>query len=467
METDLIKARSGKLSGLAWFLIAIGIGGVALGLYTSISLLIVIGAICLGGALAEVFIRASGGWKTVKKVLLGVVGGVAAVLMSAAVGAWLYVRPTQPDAFYDPPAEIPGEPGVLLRSEPTTRDVPEGARGWRILYTTTDHLGKPTVASGLILAPVDPGVGPRPVIAWTHGTTGADPACAPSVLGDPYPFDPTIPALDQVMANGWIFVATDYAGLGTPGPHPYLIGEGEGRSALDSVRAARQINELNMEDRTVVWGHSQGGHAALWTGILAPSYAPDVNVIGVAALAPASNIIGLVEGVKDTPVGKIITSFFLRAYTEAYPELRFDEMVNRSARWITRDVAKRCLAGPGALASIVQVTRLLNGPIWAKNPSEFEALAKRIEENTPRRPIEAPLLIAQGTIDDLVLPSVQEAYISDRCAAGQSLEFRTYEGKDHLSVVAPESLLNDDLIAWTKDRLAGQPQAPGCERITR
>jgi uncharacterized membrane protein YedE/YeeE len=135
METDLIKARSGKLSGLAWFLIAIGIGGVALGLYTSISLLIVIGAICLGGALAEVFIRASGGWKTVKKVLLGVVGGVAAVLMSAAVGAWLYVRPTQPDAFYDPPAEIPGEPGVLLRSEPTTRDVPEGARGWRILFS--------------------------------------------------------------------------------------------------------------------------------------------------------------------------------------------------------------------------------------------------------------------------------------------------------------------------------------------
>lgn len=48
-----------------------------------------------------------------------------------------------------------------------------------------------------------------------------------------------MPDLDQALAAGWGVVATDYAGLGTTGPQPYLIGQGEGRSVLDSIRAAR------------------------------------------------------------------------------------------------------------------------------------------------------------------------------------------------------------------------------------
>jgi len=36
-------------------------------------------------------------------------------------------------------------------------------------------------------------------------------------------------------------VFTDYPGLGTPGPHPYLVGESEGRAVLDSIRATRQL----------------------------------------------------------------------------------------------------------------------------------------------------------------------------------------------------------------------------------
>jgi len=61
-------------------------------------------------------------------------------------------------------------------------------------------------------------------------------------------------------------VATDYSFAEKGGPHPYLIGEGEARAVLDSVRAARQMSELTLDKRMVAWGYSQGGHAALWTG---------------------------------------------------------------------------------------------------------------------------------------------------------------------------------------------------------
>jgi fermentation-respiration switch protein FrsA (DUF1100 family) len=147
---------------------------------------------------------------------------------------------------------------VLLRSEPDTRGIPREARVWRILYTTTLDDNAPAIASGLVIVSKDLPPGPRPVIAWAHGTTGVATRCAPSLLPSRGNED-VIPGLHRVIADGWILVASDYAGLGTQGPHPYLIGQGEARSVLDSVRAARQLPQLSLRRETVVWGHSQGG----------------------------------------------------------------------------------------------------------------------------------------------------------------------------------------------------------------
>ncbi|HLV89636.1 MAG TPA: lipase family protein, partial [Acidimicrobiia bacterium] len=119
-------------------------------------------------------------------------------------------------------------------------------------------------------------------------------------------------SVEEVVEEGWVLVATDYVGLGTAGPHPYLIGQGEARSVLDAVRAARQMPELDLAERTVVWGHSQGGHAALWTGAIGPSYAPEVDLIGVAALAPASNLVALVDNLGNVTGGSIFAAYASR-----------------------------------------------------------------------------------------------------------------------------------------------------------
>ncbi|MBV9168777.1 MAG: hypothetical protein JOZ81_01675 [Chloroflexi bacterium] len=60
--------------------------------------------------------------------------------------------------------------------------------------------------------------------------------------------------LDQVIEQGWVLVATDYTGLGTAGPHPYLIGPGEAYSVLDAVRAGRSIPGLALDSDVVVCG---------------------------------------------------------------------------------------------------------------------------------------------------------------------------------------------------------------------
>src|SRR5213079_1249829 len=175
-----------------------------------------------------------------------------------------------PDAFYDPPSDMSHQPGALLRSEPL-KDVilPADVRGWRILYATTVDDSTPATAVATVFAPTDPSAGPRPVIAWEHGTTGLLRKCMPSLVSLP---TKGVPWCNRLVTSGWVVVATDYSFAENGGPHPYLIGEGEARAVLDSVRAARQMSELSLDKRMVMWGYSQGGHAALWAGIIGPRY---------------------------------------------------------------------------------------------------------------------------------------------------------------------------------------------------
>ncbi len=396
---------------------------------------------------------------------LRAVGVAASLLVALALlgtSAWIHRSSSEPDEFYAAPSGVPAEHGVLLRSAPFSRGVPDEARAWRILYTTTRDDGTPAVASGIVLVSKEAPAGPRPVIAWAHGTTGFASKCAPSLLTDPFRAG-AMPALGEVVSNGWVLVATDYVGLGTEGPHPYLIGDPVGRSVLDSVLAARQLDQVELENRAVVWGHSQGGAAALWAGILAERYAPDANVIGVAALSPATQLPPIFDAAKDTLVGRIMGSYVMTAYSAAYPDVSFDDYVRPGARVPARRTAGRCLSGPEALVSVG--TALGREPWFSRSPAAG-ALGERLVENIPTRTIEAPLMVGQGLADTLILPRAQRQWVEERCRAGQRLEYRTYEGLDHVSIVLdPESPLIPDLIEWTEDRLEGELQPTGCETV--
>lgn len=393
------------------------------------------------------------------------VGAVLAFVAAAGLtGVSVAVQRAAPhaDAFYDAPDALPDEPGSLLRAEPFTRQIPDGATAWRILYTTTLDEGEPTVASGLVVVP--DGVGtdggaPPPVVAWAHGTTGYARGCAPSVLDEPVESGAFF-LLDDVLARGWALVATDYAGLGTAGPHPYLVGQGEARSVLDAVRAARALDDATLGEQTVVWGHSQGGHAALWTGAVAPAYAPDMPLAGVAALAPASDLTAMVSHLENVPGGSVFASYVVAAYDAAYPDADAIEAVRPGARLVVHEMASRCLSEPGALVSVAEALSM-DQPLWTTDPTDG-ALGERLAENVPTGAVEAPLLVAQGASDPLVLPSTQDAYVGERCAAGQPVDYRTYEGRDHVGLVQADSPLAPDLVRWTEARLAGEPPTPTC-----
>lgn len=364
-----------------------------------------------------------------------------------------------PDAFYDPPPDASRQPGALLRSEPL-KDVvvPPGMHGWRILYSTTVDDNTPATAVAIVFAPADPPAGPRPVIAWEHATTGLLQKCMPSLLSAP---SKGIPWRSRIVTAGWVVVATDYSFAEKDGPHPYLIGEGEARATLDSVRAARQMPELTLDKRMVTWGYSQGGHAALWTGIVGPRYAPDLDILGVVAIAPPADIEKILS--INVEADKRFGPYLALAYSRFYPDITFEQALRPEALNASRQIANLCdFVPPEDQERIEALVATFDGPALATGSNK--ALQSRLEQNTPDSPIKAPLVIVQGLSDIVVPSSSTDSYVEERCAAGQRLEYWTFAGRDHVTIVQPGTPLEELLIQWTAERFANEPQASGCVR---
>jgi pimeloyl-ACP methyl ester carboxylesterase len=175
--------------------------------------------------------------------------------------------------------------------------------------------------------------------------------------------------------------------------------------------------------------------------------------------------VALVDTIRHTLEGRVLSAYIMTAYSENYADVSFDHYVRPAARVQVREAAKRCLDLPDAIPSVL--TALLSRqPIYAVDPLAG-ALGRRLAENTPREPIKAPLLIAQGDADPLVLPSVQRAYVNQRCHAGQRVEYVTYRNRDHLSLLWSNSPLVSFLLAWSEARFAERPVENRCTVASR
>jgi len=386
--------------------------------------------------------------------------GFLLLMMALATGLWFWSYPPAPEKFFNADISPDAAHGELIRSEPFFRGVPSDAQAVRILYTTTLTDDTPATASAVVMWRTDDDYGnePRPALVWAHGTFGAVSGCGASLQARPFQHTP---GLEALLQEGWVFIATDYAGLTTAGPHPYLIGKGEAHSVLDAALAAYNLPEPRLSGETVIWGHSQGGHSALWSGGLARAYAPGLHLLGVAAIAPASDLPGLLMEIEETPAGRILTAYVARAYADTYPDISFDGLVRGGARWQAQEMSARCLAGPRALVPALIASKLVSGSIFERG-DVWTAFQQRLADNVPAQPIGAPVLILQGQKDEIVAEPVQAAFVSGRCAASEIVQYQTFQDDDHLSIVNSDAQSVEVLMGWTRARFQNETAQSTC-----
>jgi acetyl esterase/lipase len=361
-------------------------------------------------------------------------------------------------AFYQASVqEIAGTPGTLIRSEPMAF-APAGAQAYRILYRSTGIDGEPIAVSGVAVIP--PGPAPangRPIVAWAHPTTGVVPHCAPSLAM--FVFQQMM-GLRPLIERGAVVVATDYPGLGTAGPHPYLVGTSEGRAVLDSVRIVRTLPGAGGANSFAVWGHSQGGHAALYAGLLARSYAPELNLVGVAAAAPATDLITLMGDDFKTSGGKNLTAMTLWSWTRVFGA-PIDKVVVPSAMPTVDRLANECIESIFDIIERSSAEKVLEQTFLSvQNIAVVEPWKTLAARNTPDiLPKSVPLFLAQGTNDNLVQPAVTKAFFQRQCKAGSRVTMLLMPNVGH--GFAGRDAANA-AVNWMGERFAGNPAPSDC-----
>ncbi|MBM3669309.1 MAG: lipase [Actinobacteria bacterium] len=360
--------------------------------------------------------------------------------------------------FYEPPSPLPPTPGTVIRTEPLGVDVP-GATALRILYVSARPDGTPAASGGMIFIPTAPAPPEgRPVVAWAHGTLGMGDACAPSRSDNP--LGDTANWLDSMLALGYVVVATDYVGLGTPGPELYLVGEAEAHDVVNSVRAARALPEADAGDRYVVWGHSQGGHSALWTGHLSETIAPELSLLGVAAAAPAAELTRIMDAQWDTTIGWGIGPEVAISWPVADPALSPDQVLTFTGERTYQRIADQCTSNNTLLLELA-LRKSAGQKFFSENPLDNTAWAAFAERQTPPPfPSSMPLFIAQGTTDEVVLPW-PNAYLQEKwCAAGSDLTMMWMGDIGHIKAAVTAGPV---VTQWVADRFAGRPTTRNCE----
>ena len=354
-----------------------------------------------------------------------------------------------PPPFYDVPAPLPaGRPGDLIKTEAVSVSGLHGTMQ-RIMYHSQSIAGADTAVTGLIAVPsTPPPAGGFPVVTWAHGTTGIADMCAPSFGGADF-----VDFANRLLDAGYVVTATDYEGLGTPGRHPYIVGESEARGTLDIVRAARNLPDTHASDRYVVWGHSQGGHAAMFSLHIADAWAPELHLMGVVAGAPPSQLYLVYQALKDSPFRAYIlmaAAGFNAAYGDTLAPL--DKVLTPTGLQALDTVDDGCADYVAQQTAGIPTEDMLKA-----DPStvpEWDALLNANDPGKFSAPRPVPLLMIQGGNDEQIPVVSTQILFDQQCAIGQTEQRWIYPGQSHAGVIGPSFA---DMLTWIGNRFAAFP----------
>ena len=428
------------------------------------------------------------------------------VFAALCFGAIVFGAPTARSAdvavppFYQKVAQMKasGPLGTVIAKEKVETKIP-GAVAWRIAYISSDLKNRPTISTGLVIAPKGkPPKGGRPIVAWGHGTTGTAQSCGPSQVLDPAQdlneyfliggtswTDFGVPAATDFIKLGYVLVATDYQGLGSGGSkHQYNISATQARDHIDSVRAVASMGLSGSNKKAILYGWSQGGGSVI-AALGMPSYINQkktafdgIEIIGGVALAPQdlTDIIPQAVRTDDAAANKMLQELMTQfsdnvfnfmhmamgfwAMPGTFPELKMTDLFTANgAKVIDEVLSKKCMhaAADTINFNLADTYKTLLNP----QPTNARAWVSALVETSvsTEKPI-APVIIYYGSKDTTVPPMMGEIYRKNRCAIGGNVARVELPGQSHFTTPPTSKAM---YTQWVKDRFDGKPAPDGCK----
>lgn len=343
-------------------------------------------------------------------------------------------------------------PGTLIRAQPlASRFRPDHAEAaHRVFYQGVGHDGRGRLVTGSVFIPDGtPPADGWPVVSYAHGTTGLSDRTAPSRTG--------LLRLERNHIAGWLasgyaVAATDYEGLATPGPHPYFNGEAVSDDVIDIVRAARRLDHP-LDRRWLVAGFSQGGHAALFTALIATNYAPELDFLGTVALAPPVHLVRVIA-TRTSDASATVCPFVpivLAGMRTRYPDFTHGFLTERGTTLV--DLAERV-----SLVEMFRATKAItNDETGMTDLTRHHHVERVLDEcRVPVTRLDRPVFLAAAGNDEIVPPAVIHDFADDIATAGTAVRLTTYPDADHGTIL---TAARDDATAWAA-AVTGHSPAP-------
>lgn len=307
------------------------------------------------------------------------------------------------------------------------------------MYKSTDFAGEPVAVTGTYLEPSTKwtGGGPRPLVTLAEGTQGQGDQCAPSisltraltVTSSTLNVNYEIPNIYGLLSKGVAVVVSDLVGLGTTDRvHSYVNRVDSGHAVLDAARAARQVNgaSVTAASRVATYGYSQGGEASAAAAELAPTYAPDLNLVAGYAGAPPADLTKVLPGIDGTLLTGAI-GYAINGFTQDYPALKsvIDANVNATGKAALAKLATQCTLDTGLTFPFVKTSSWIKSgrsisAIVAANPAVQAVIdVQKIGKLKPT----VPMRIATGTQDDIVNHAQARQLALDWCRKGAKVQY--------------------------------------------
>ncbi|EHU3347154.1 alpha/beta fold hydrolase [Acinetobacter baumannii] len=343
-----------------------------------------------------------------------------------------------------------------------------------LTYKMLGQSGQEVQATSLVFTPnTQPPVGGWPIVVWAHGTTGVADVCAPSKAALA---DSTKDLISKLLAAGYVVVAPDYEGLGTPGIHPFLNVKSEAFSITDAVVATRNyLSQRNLltSKKWVTVGHSQGGHAAL--GAAQYASRAQLEYKGTVAVAPASNLgfilIAGEQSVANATLDKKISMYAqLDTYTalvtagirNTQPTFDYPQVFTPQISSIAQQVETICSGPLGQAfgAGMTQYVTEHNGTLdgYTRTQPNFMAvpLVKTFldKDSQPLQvKVTTPIIIYQGLADSTVPKVATDILISNATVVGTKINSYVTGNWDHGTAMSSNV---DNIVGNVQSLLAAQ-----------
>ncbi|HAV5010437.1 TPA: alpha/beta fold hydrolase [Acinetobacter baumannii] len=343
-----------------------------------------------------------------------------------------------------------------------------------LTYKMLGQSGQEVQATSLVFTPnTPPPVGGWPIVVWAHGTTGVADVCAPSKAALA---DSTKDLISKLLAAGYVVVAPDYEGLGTPGIHPFLNVKSEAFSITDAVVATRNYlsqRYLLTSKKWVTVGHSQGGHAAL--GAAQYASRAQLEYKGTVAVAPASNLgfilIAGEQSVANATLDKKISMYAqLDTYTalvtagirNTQPTFDYPQVFTPQISSIAQQAETICSGPLGQAfgAGMTQYVTEHNGTLdgYTRTQPNFMAvpLVKTFldKDSQPLQvKVTTPIIIYQGLADSTVPKVATDILISNATVVGTKINSYVTGNWDHGTAMSSNV---DNIVGNVQSLLAAQ-----------